>query len=465
MKKKYLVGSILVVLSMLVSTQLVFMKTAKSDPTIHYGDAEVGEFWITELDVSAALEEVNYIGVAHARASDDWVCWDEGTGNVTAEWEVNITSEQNPEYVVSYVFGVFNVDADNKCIGSDEFNMTCSAQTGYSSGGTLQVSIEFSPEEMEQGSVTLVCLLDTTVCINDTEEAKNFMSVSQDRCVIGVDFEWPQSEPPFSGYRDEANEEMPGMWFWLPSWESRFSSENQMMDEQTVLIGGFGEEYTGSSQVNPQWDIGDISVDYTEFHNPIIDITADADHVDWYRNNANVARGLVKVDYDIDTWPNILPVPRPIFMNWVLKQSSGGQPYLVGCGSFIWFRVTEYNILGEGTVTRLVRVNAPGTGPIYMSFAKIRVICFDLLALGQAYMELDLSNDIYVNIVGTQSDTFAESESWNWNGYCANQNISTTYENGIVKGNIASLLQTDDNMVYTYAGDRGETTIEMFCEQ
>ena len=58
MNKKYIIGSVLVALLMLVSTQIVFLNTVKSWPSEHEGDADVGDLWITELNTSAELTNV-----------------------------------------------------------------------------------------------------------------------------------------------------------------------------------------------------------------------------------------------------------------------------------------------------------------------------------------------------------------------------------------------------------------------
>jgi len=460
MQKKYLVGSIFVVLLMLVSTQLVFLKTVKSDPTIHYGDAEVGEFWISELDVSDVLQEVNYVGVAHVSASDDWVCWDEGIGNVTAEWEVNVASEQNPEYIISYYLAIYNIDNGSKCIGSDEFSTICSAETGYNLSGTLQVEIKFSSEEMEQGSATLVCWLDTTAYINNTEEAKNFMSATQDRCIVAVDFEWPQSEPPFSGYRDEANEKMPSPWFWQLDWENNFADEDEMMAEQTILIGGSEGDNYGSSASNSPWDLGDIYIDYMD-EPAEITITAGDDHVDWYRNlpvfgEKNGVWGPGKVDFDIDTWVEPgYPFHKMILMYWKLKRGDG---VTVGHAYKPWIYLGQWSCSGQ--IRRPIISTATGPGEIYMTTAKIGA----WIVGGGVWEELDLSNQVYINILDDGSGESIPDETWKWDDYCASMNISASLNQGVLKGNIADLLQTDYNCVYTYKGDRGETTIELFCQ-
>jgi parallel beta-helix repeat protein len=176
------------------------------------------------------------------------------------------------------------------------------------------------------------------------------------------------------------------------------------------------------------------------------------DHVNWSRNLPNGATGSVKVDYSVDTWVETLPIPRPIIMQWYLKRCNGA---IVGTGTAVWTRAIHGN-----QILRMGKVTSSGNETVYMCNAKIRVLCLDLLI----YAELNLSNQIYINIVGNQNDTIVESEGWNWNGYCSDRSINTEFENGVVKGSITDLLKTDDNLVYTYKGDRGDTTVELICK-
>lgn len=133
MKKRYILGSVIVALLMLVSSQIVFLNTVKSDPTCHYGDAEAGTLWITELNVSSAVNDFDYLGVAHVSAKDDWVCWDDGSGNVTADWEV-VIGNNHPEYYVEHSIAVYNVDNDCAGLGTDTFKATYNADTSYGEG-------------------------------------------------------------------------------------------------------------------------------------------------------------------------------------------------------------------------------------------------------------------------------------------------------------------------------------------
>jgi hypothetical protein len=106
MNKKYMLGSILCILLMLVSTQTIFTNNVWSNPTQHTGDADVGDLWISELNVAAAELNFEYIGIGHANASDDWVLWTNGTGSINASWSVDI-GDNHPEYIVQFALSVY----------------------------------------------------------------------------------------------------------------------------------------------------------------------------------------------------------------------------------------------------------------------------------------------------------------------------------------------------------------------
>ena len=114
MRKKIILGSVLVALLMLVSTQMVFFEIVRSsDPTAHEGYADAGDLWIDELDVSSDRATFDYLGIGHANATDDWVIWENGTGTINSYWDVDIGSGYHPEYYVLLHMVLYNVDDDN----------------------------------------------------------------------------------------------------------------------------------------------------------------------------------------------------------------------------------------------------------------------------------------------------------------------------------------------------------------
>lgn len=83
MKKKIVLSSVVIALLMLVSAQFFLAPNVISYPTIHYGDAYIGEMWLSELDVSSVLSEFDDIAITHVKAFNEWVAWEEGFGNIT----------------------------------------------------------------------------------------------------------------------------------------------------------------------------------------------------------------------------------------------------------------------------------------------------------------------------------------------------------------------------------------------
>jgi len=119
MKKKIFV-SVLAILIMLMSIPLVFQTVKSIDFTT--GDAYIGTFWVSELNVSGIeLHTIDYIGIAHANASDQWMFWGEGTGSVKANWTVDIENN-HPEYYVQFTIDVYNADNNTEFLGNDTFS-------------------------------------------------------------------------------------------------------------------------------------------------------------------------------------------------------------------------------------------------------------------------------------------------------------------------------------------------------
>jgi hypothetical protein len=247
MKKKYLMGSVFIALLMLVSTQFFLAPNAISYPTIHYGDAYIGEMWLSELDVSSVVSEFDDIAITHVKAFNEWVAWDEGFGNITVNWSINIQSTDHPEYYVVFGFDVFNIDNDSQLIGGDTYGVTIDHNDDYSDSGSLTVYIKFTEDEMHTwDDVTLVCSLGAFIQLNGTDEAKDFTCSAADRSVVAVDFEMPMSDPNYGQYLDEANYCLPPLCSWIDEWESHFSTESDMLNEQTFFqVGDDHEELQG----------------------------------------------------------------------------------------------------------------------------------------------------------------------------------------------------------------------------
>jgi len=261
MKEKYVLGSVLVILLMLVSTQTMIMNVVKSDPTIHAGDAFVGNLWISELDVSSVLEETDYIGIGHVNATEDYVLWENGQGNITANWTVDIETETHPEYCIMFSLLVFNIDDNNTELGNDSIMRTYDAEEKYDESGTLLVAIEFDEGFLQTyDEATVVCILNALVKINNTEEATNFTTWAIDRCVIGIGLDEEVSEEPFSRFRTEANVNFSTPFAYSSGWdeENRFDDEDDMLN--TITYAQIGKRISEPSG-NYNWYLGHIDVE------------------------------------------------------------------------------------------------------------------------------------------------------------------------------------------------------------
>jgi len=462
MKKRYILGSVTVALLMLVSTQIFITNTVKSDPSCHYGDADVGELYISELDVSSAVSSFDYVAIAHSDVNDDWVCWEQGEGTVTVDCEVDI-DDNHPEYLIMFSMGVYNIDDDCECIGSDSIYESYAEDTSAFDSGTLEVDVSFTIPQQAAGEATLVALFETQVIINNTVEAKNFTSVSHERCVIGVDFIWPRdSFPPFI---IEANNEMPTIWSYLPDWQSAFSgSEGEMLNETTIVFGDLQEvqESSGSS-LNPTWHFAEIEVIHED---PEDDPTISIDEVDnttnWFLNwpfyDPESAVGLTKISYDFDTWnPVFNPYPHPFcLMGFRLKYNAN----FFALNLFYWnaWRLHERSIYDlsqalDGWID-------PQDNNVYFTEGLVWI-----LYGVNGWESMDIS-DYYLHVGNTeQNDDFdSPSTVWSWSDYCAHQKIETSKVGSVVEGNIASILPFENRVVYTYGGDTGDTTVELICE-
>ncbi len=104
---------------------------------------------------------------------------------------------------------------------------------------------------------TLVCYLNAAVKINNTDEAVNFTTWGQDRCVIGVLFSSGSSFLPYSRFRVEANDNFPNIWSWLPGWNesNRFDNEENMLESQTFFSISGNEQSEESD-----WHLGEYDI-------------------------------------------------------------------------------------------------------------------------------------------------------------------------------------------------------------
>ena len=470
MRKKIMLGSVVVALLMLVSTQIVILNTVRSDPELHAGDAVAGSLWISELNVSSCLQTIDNIGISHANATDDWVLWENGEGSINASWSVDI-DDDHPEYYVLFGLTVYNIDDDNNVIGNDTFVKTYNANTNYDESGTLSTYIEFTRDQQQAGSQTLVCYLDSQVILNDTVEATNFTSWGQDRCVVAVDFIPPIGTPDFSVYRDEANEGFPSLWSYINGWNEsgRFDDEDDMLNNQTFFKIGSASVSSTSTSGN-LWDLGDAdvwrdgnlqaNVDFKILNNAGQDeYTIDPDGTKLITD--------VKVDYEILT---IGIPPYAAIMSYRLRRENGQYANDFDC--WFWSIFTDYP---TGTLETTIEAY---TTDDTNDDGKVKITGWFTAAVfkgGTNVKMIDLPIQNYYIVIGEGEGepVDVEHEYCNWEELCAYHNesynipISSNETSGIttIEAYISEILITQSigECVYTFSGDRGDTRIELTC--
>lgn len=477
MRKRIVLGSAVVALLMLVSTQIVFLNTVKSEPTAHPGDAEVGNLWIDELDVSAAENHFDKIGIAHVNATDDWVSWTAGTGNITANWSIEVESENHPEYFVIFSLGVYNIDNENDEVGNDTVTMTIDANSPCDDSGILKITTKFSEEMKRKGENTLLCYLGAIVKLNDTEEAVDFSSGAEDRSVIGVSFNG-STDHPFSRFTKEANDESPSMWSWIEGWDEggKFEDEDDMLNTQTYFNVGHCPSPGSQQNNNSDWDLGNVTAQYRANGWQIIKYF-DKDNltIDWEYNTSgtlNIAEGYSYMNYSIRPTGNWNP---PVFMRYLLKtvvdnvratprpahyRWSSGDPNDGWFGATV--KVDEHSEDQEGNipikgrlwVTNLLPPSKHGDwswGPYWLSGYKIIIV--------------EEANNSGNN----------GASGYYWEGACAYQNLSFSVDVDSIKAfgittvyaNIIEVLQVAESsgeFIYSFGGDSDDVRIEFTCE-
>lgn len=448
---------------MLVSTQIVFLKTVKSDPTRHFGDADVGDLWITELDVSSDIVAFDYIGVAHTNATDDWINWPgDGAGYINASWSVDIEVGNHPEYYVIFSFVIFNVDDGNKEIGNDTFSKSYDPIAPYLESGTLSAYIQFTQQQQQVGLQTLVCYLSAKVQINDTFEAENFTVWADDRAVIGVEFNSGEGPPgSFSTYTNRANEFFPDMWSWMPGWEAEFMSADEMLNGQSVLVGGAKKIFG-----NEDWHLGDISLT-TYRDGTLEDIIIDNIQymVNWSNESGSQwIYGNTSMYYDVDAdgqhdCDDILFIQNLKGYNNVSKKNM-----VISWGSQLWkWEHTDW--YGYINATASLKTTWAIDG---------YVDCTNKVTIWnghELYVNITTGLQINVSEDGTGNGPHSTGTGVGWADECAVVNDSYTISLSkdtfgsvtTVTGDISNGLARSNEIVYTHAADNGEIKIVLSC--
>ncbi|MBU0498237.1 MAG: hypothetical protein KKC68_02020 [Candidatus Thermoplasmatota archaeon] len=462
MKKKYVLGSVLVALLMLISS-IAVVNTVISDPTQHTGDADAGSISINELDVSSVVTEFDDMAICHTIAEDDWVLWTEGTGNITVDWEVDIDSTDHPEYYIVYTLFVYNINDSNVEIGNDTFSKSYVADRTYDESGTLTANIEFSQSFMNStDEATLLCQLGATAQLNSSEEAINFTSIAQDRAIVGVCFDNEGSEQPFSRFVDDANDNWPAMWSWMGGWNesSRFDDEDDMLNTQTFCKVG---SQTFGTQGSGTWNMGDFEVirgadgdlhsDYDQGSNPYLLAPGN-------NGELNIE---VEIDLEVFNAPN---PPSYLITRYQLFHEGGG----IANRFFLedWDEDVDPN--PKAIKSKIYANEANDVAPVD---GKVRIwgwMWATDLRKGTCRPFIPVSQIEIDEGTGSSSGTLIQSNYY-WEESCAYENgtydtdVDSSKSLGIttVDVNITEALEatSEKEYVYTFRGDRGDTRLNI----
>ena len=448
---------------MLISTQTVLLNIVKSDPTIHTGDASAGDLWISELDVSSVLEETDYVGIGHVNATEDYVLWENGQGNITAKWTVDIEMETHPEYCIMFSLLVFNVDDNTTELGNDSIMRTYDAGETYGEGGTISAAIEFDQDFLQtHDEATVVCILNTLVRINNTEEAVNFTTWAMDRCVIGVGLDEEISEQPFSRFRTEANANFSTPFAWPLGWDEgdRFDDEDDMLNTITYAqIGQCTSEPSGEFN----WYLGHIEVKLK-------------------------SNGKLNFHYFDDWDPNL----EKMYCKWDEQDKITLNTYInyeiTGEDPIYNYAYLVYGLRADlvGTMHRSSRIKPElgDTGFTYNNFnipkSEDKPPYNEILMIGKLWIIRPhalafpwLAYTIEINENAGNSPELIEGETCYWEGsvaYCNssyNVNAANLSLFGITTVSLditeALCSEIDGEVILTYAADRGEERIELEC--
>jgi hypothetical protein len=459
MRKKYVLGSVIVALLMLVGTQIIFVNDVKSDPTQHTGIAYAGSLWVDELNVSSVLRSVKYVGITHANATEDWVYWQNGRGNFSVNWSVGV-SNRHPEYYVVYTFSLINVDNNCTEIGNKTHSQTVQANSSSVSGGALTIPYQFNSSEQRQGHQKIVCMLGAFLQINNTREARNFSSFASDRCIVLVSFPGVQIPRSFSYYRNESNWEFPRMWSWINGWQNHYNNASEMLEKQTFFLVG-SNEFSASQNPNGLWKMGNFTFEVTRLGLLRFPKWTPMNlSVNWSVANG-IIQGPVAIYYGItDIWGNhhgsIVMRAILIGKKRVVYMGSGKKEWNFGDNPTGRFLFNIACVPADEDPNGNVQVG----GWVYATH--VNPIWVNLNWYGY-----------YIHVVQNGNQGAAGGgTAYYWKDNCAYLNmtsqslsVSSSMMFGIttVSANIDYALQHNDQSIYSFKGDRGDTQIKFIC--
>lgn len=472
MRKKIVFGSVIIIaLMMLVSIQVAFFQSVKSN--IRNENLQIGNIWNSMLDVSSHIREFRYISIAHVNKTDTSIIVPHSNGNITVRWSVNINSNNHPELYAAFSLFVYNIDDDNKEIGNATLERTYNRNSIYSQFGYLKVPFDFSSFSSQNiSSVTLICEIGASFTLNKTREAKNFSSIANDQGVAVIFLNGIQ--PPrydISSYIEKANKAFPSMWSWIDGWNSKFNSENEMLNEQTFFQAGWNLTSVYDDGNVPWW-FGNITVNIWEWNNIEWNWEADTKDINWTFNSSTYpgyAEGQGRVNFTINLHKP--PPYQPVTMRWILFYDEGTNN---SCMKWSWPAVRTWihcydfyphYIKGDLQISDLHDVN-PHDGAVKCQLHVWAGLWFGIIP------KLNIWEYNYYchNVSDAENSPGSGGTSqFYWEEECAYSNstacqVSNYTIGGItyVNVNISPFL-AENQLIYTWRGDTGDTKVTITC--
>jgi hypothetical protein len=467
MRKKYLVSSVFIALLMLVSTQLVVMQNVKA-LSPHTGDAYVGTFWVSEMDVSAYVRGIENIGIAHAEAKDDWVYWTGGSGDIKANWSITLDNH-HPKLFIAFDLTVYDTTLNNVVVGYKYCYVSVNANTSLNSNG--QLTVQFNTAGQVFNNKTLACYLSAGVHINNTNSLKNFTSMAYDLSVLGLDH--ASIGRSFKYYQDYQNTKLSRPYSWVDGWEKRYSDADDMLNNQTFFKVGQDQFYTQGSSTNPAWVWGELIYTFDVVHSTIKFNVANRT-IQWAPDTDGKLCGMAYCMY----WYNgSTPWFWPVEMRWRFYYENYETASIFPAQK-LWIPL-GYTHARFGHYIRTRDMDNPPDhevkitdGPLGHKWQPAYLIaCTMGSVLNVSLASLDLT--IYDSAIGNAQSTPGSGVASHWEAKCSYQNesrsvsVSNSTQGGVttVYADIHSFLENAGagETISTFKADRGETRVVYTC--
>lgn len=451
-----------IVFLMLVSTEIFFVETTKSDPTAHDGNAYVGGFWLEDVDITG-IDEGPYDQNCHPHviAQDDWIFYSNNS-NIVANWSIDIGA-YHCFFNITFILEVRQVYPSAKYGGSinifnDHYAMNCSANTSYNISGNLSVSLQ--NYELEDNNLTLVALLTAFTRSQYFNNGKNLTLMAEDRSIIAVEDPFG-SESPFSYYVNFANYWLPPPWHVVPGSINNGYWQN---NETLFLVGGGGfcPVGSGGGEPNPMWTLAnvnfkctpDFKVNITGFSEGETEKTWEAEY------GLGVVSGPARVTFTAVR--TVWPIRRPALLGFWLVADEGYDGFAFGLGFYPAYLVpVEYNSYIWGFAEGWFPEDTNDSYSIPMN--------------GNVYVGGDHRNltDYTLNVNIVEEEQSAYSSGWGWisnvayfvnNSYDVGVSSVTMKECTIAKANIKDFFENmaDHGLLYTYSADSGTKNVQFY---